>query len=60
MALMLQELQPLKRTTPVGLWVQGTCKYMAIKASGIEDDPSTPDRDESRLIAFGYEESFME
>lgn len=29
-------------------------KYMAIKAGGIEDDPTTQDLDESNIIGFGY------
>ena len=40
----------------VGLAGSGfNSKYMAVKAGGVEDNPSTPDTDESRSIGFGYE-----
>lgn len=44
--------------TDNGIGVAGAgfnSSYMAIKAGGIPDDPSTPDTDESRAIGFGFE-----
>jgi serine protease len=41
-----------------GVGIAGTgynVRYMAVKAGGIPDDPSTPDTDESRSIGFGYQ-----
>lgn len=41
-----------------GVGLAGTgfnARYMAVKAGGVEDNPSTPNSDESNAIGFGYE-----
>lgn len=40
----------------VGLVGSGfNARYMAVKAGGAPDDPSTPNQDESRSVGYGYE-----